>query len=316
MIPKTFTSFKPAFTMLELVFVIVILGIVASIGSSLIVQVYESYIVQRALHRTSAKAELAAMQISNRLTYRISSSAIGRRLDHTLLPLDQIQGDDTYKILEWIGYDNDSFSAQAKPGWSGFCDVNATTTTKTTISTPGSDLLTSTNAIIGKLSLGAPKTIGNAAIIFAGHEYSPTMNYIATCMGFDTDSSCISPISGTTATIITIEDNNPKVMTDQYKLAWSAYAVVPTKIDDPDELKDRGFQSGDEIYDLALYYNYQPWDSTTSPSYNDGLSSTLVTNVESFRFIGKGDTIRFKICVAESIGETSITSCKEKAVIR
>ena len=314
--PKIFTSLKRGFTMLELVFVIVILGIVASISASLVVQVYESYIVQRALHRTSAKAELAAMQISNRLTYRISSSAIGRKLDNTLLPLDQVP-DETYKILEWIGYDNDSFSAQSKPGWSGFCDVNATATTKATISTPGSDLLASTDVIIGKLSLGAPKTIGNAAIIFAGHEYNSTKNYIATCMGFDTDSSCISPVTatGTTATLLTIEDNNPKVMTDQYKLAWSAYAIVPTQVIGSD-LTDRGFQSTDEIYDLDFYYNYQPWDSTTSPSYNDGLSSTLVTNVESFRFIGKGDTIRFKICVIESIGDANITSCKEKAVIR
>ena len=136
-------------------------------------------------------------------------------------------------------------------------------------------------------------------------------------MGFDTDSSCISPVTatGTTATLITIEDNNPKVMTDQYKLAWSAYALVPTQVTGSD-LTDRGFQSTDEIYDLSLYYNYQPWDSTTSPSYNDGLSRTLVTNVESFRFIGKGDTIRFKICVIESIGDANITSCKEKAVIR
>ncbi len=48
-------SFRSAFSMLELIFVIVILGIVSSIGAELIAKVYENYIVQRALHRSSLK---------------------------------------------------------------------------------------------------------------------------------------------------------------------------------------------------------------------------------------------------------------------
>ncbi|KYJ86289.1 type II secretion system protein [Sulfurovum riftiae] len=319
----TLTSFKRGFTLLEVVFVITILGIIASIGASLIAQVYESYIVQRALYRTSAKAEIAALQIANRLTYRISSAVIGRKLDGTYLPLDQVP-DETYKVLEWIGYDNDSFTAgdmssatlaNRVPGWSGFCDVDSTDTNKSRISTPGSDL-NKVNAIIGKLS-NSSKTIGDAAIIFAGHEYNSTKNYIANCMGF-TDSSCISPINSiVSATVMTLsDDNNSKVMTDQYKLAWSAYAVVPTRVTGS-ALTDRGFKSSDMIYDLKLYYNYQPWNNAPS-SYADANvpNSTLVTNVRSFRFVGKGDTVRFKICVAEAIGDGNITSCKEKAVIR
>lgn len=304
--------------MLELVFVIVILGIVASIGSSIIVQVYESYIVQRALHRTSTKAELAATQIANRLTYRISSSVIGRIPSGTFKPIDELQpGDsDTHTVLEWIAYDNDGFSAQSIPGWSGFCDVDSPATTRTNISTPGSSL-DNTNTIIGKLS-NSTKSITNAAIVFAGHEYSPTINYIANCMGF-TDNSCIYRLSATNPDDISlpINDNGGTlVMTDQYKLAWSAYAVVPTQVTGTD-LTDRGFQAGDLIYDLALHYNYQPWSTTGAASYDSGSSSnTLITNVESFRFTGKGDTIRFKICIIESIGDSTIRSCKEKAVIR
>lgn len=298
--------------MLELVFVIVILGIVASIASSIIVQVYESYIVQRALHRTSTKAELAATQIANRLTYRISSSVIGRYPGVGFKPIDELQqGDaDTHTVLEWIAYDNDSFTAQSTPGWSGFCDVDSSDTNKTKISTPGSNLA-DTSTIIGNLG----GTMTDAAIIFAGHEYSPTINYIANCMGFE-DSTCISPVSAVSATSITITDNNPKVITDQYKLAWSAYAVVPTQVTGS-ELTSRGFQTGDLIYDLGLHYDYQPWATNAPSSYAQAESnSTLVTNVVSFRFTGNGDTVRFKICIAESIGNSTITSCKEKAVIR
>jgi len=310
MIKNTLSSFRRGLTMLELVFVIVILGIVASIASSIIVQIYESYIVQRALHSTSTKAELAALQIANRLTYRISSSVIGRIPGGTFKPIDQLLPADstTHTALEWIAYDNDSFTAQNTPGWSGFCDVQDTAITTTNISTPGSNL-TDTSTIIGNLS-GA---MTDAAIIFEGHEYSSTINYIADCMGF-TGNTCISPVSAVTNTSITVTDNNAKVMTDQYKLAWSAYAIVPTIVANP---VARGFKTGAQIYDLALHYNYQPWSTNAASSYASGSSSnTLVTNVVSFRFTGRGDTIRFKICVAESIGDSNITSCKEKAVIR
>lgn len=290
---KPYTSYRAGLSMLELVFVIVILGIVASIGSSIIVKVYESYIVQRAIYQASNKAELAAMQIANRLTYRISSSVIGRQDpddNTTLLPLDQVP-DGTYTTLEWIAYDNDSFSAQSTPGWSGYSDINATTTTRTNITTPGSDLDGITATIIGNLG----GSTADLALVFGGHEYNNTMNYDARCMGF-TDSTCIFTPTISDATNLTLADDNSTIlMRDQYKLAWTAYALVP---------------SGNT---LTLRYNYQPWNGTQSA---DGSSIVLVDNFVSFRFKGNGDTVRFKLCIQEPIGDQNVTICKEKAVIR
>jgi len=68
---KITNNYKQAFTMLEIVFVIVILGVVASIGSKIIVQVYEGYIIQKAVHDASVKTELAINLLANRLVYRI-----------------------------------------------------------------------------------------------------------------------------------------------------------------------------------------------------------------------------------------------------
>jgi hypothetical protein len=278
--------------MLELVFVIVILGIVASIGSSIIVKVYEQYIVQRAIHRASTKAELAAMQIANRLTYRISDSVIGRKPSGVYLPLDQVP-DDSYTTLEWIAYDNDSFSAQSVPGWSGYGDLNATTTTRSNLTTPGSNLNTATT-IIGNLGGSA---VNDLALIFAGHEYNNTKNYDATCMGF-TDSSCIFTPKITDATNLdtNLSIGGPTIlMRDQYRLAWTAYALVPV---------------GNT---LRLRYNYQPWNGIQSAA---GSESILVDNFVSFRFKGNGDTVRFKLCIQEPIADQNVTICKEKAVIR
>lgn len=287
---KPTTSSRAGLSMLELIFVIVILGIVASIGSSIIVKVYESYIVQRAIYQASNKAELAAMQIANRLTYRISSSVIGRKVDGTYLPLEQVP-DETYTTLEWIAYDNDSFSAQSTPGWSGYSDINATTTTRTNITTPGSDLNGITATIIGNLG----GSTADLALVFGGHEYNNTMNYDARCMGF-TDSTCIfTPTISNATNLALADDGSTILMRDQYKLAWTAYALVP---------------SGNT---LTLRYNYQPWNGTQSA---DGSSIVLVDNFVSFRFKGNGDTVRFKLCIQEPISDQNVTICKEKAVIR
>ena len=62
---------KKGFTFVELIFVIIILGIISSIGSSAIVQTYQSYIMQRSVHSASINTELAINQLANRLTYRM-----------------------------------------------------------------------------------------------------------------------------------------------------------------------------------------------------------------------------------------------------
>ena len=124
-----FQPFRTAFSMLELVFVIMILGIVSSIGAEIIAKVYESYIVQRATHRSSVKTELAATQIANRLTYAVPGTVIGRisQTDPTYRAIDDLDAE-TYKIMQWIGYDADSFSCSyccsRRPGWSGLCDID------------------------------------------------------------------------------------------------------------------------------------------------------------------------------------------------
>ncbi len=300
MISKNNLVSKRAFSLLELIFVIVILGIVASIGSSMIANVYESYIVQRALHRASSKTELAVQQIANRLAHRISTSVIGKKLDGTWLPIVNLPpGTTEYRILEWIGVDADSFSAQSIPGWSGFCDT--TPSTRTSIITPGSRLIATTTPIIANLGASG---ISDAAVIFSGSDYytSPTKVYEAACMGF-TDTTCISPVSGASSELnITVTDGNPKTIRDQYKLVWSAYAIVPV-------------DNGDGTFNLQLRYNYQPW---LGEQYAAGSVSTLATNITVFKFKGEkeGDTIRFKLCALERIGDQNITSCKEKAVIR
>jgi len=237
---------RTAFSLLELVFVIVILGIVASIGSEIIARVYENYILQRAQHRASVKTELAATQIANRLRYALPDTVI-RRITKAgaAEDLDAAVGGtvDDYNVLQWVGYDGDSFESFTSdidriPGWSGFCDLNASTTH--IIKTPGSKL-SIVNTIKSKFGYA-----GKFAIYFPGDS---TAYYGA----------------GTTDTIA-LDNNASRIM------ASKAAAIGTSK-------------------------------------------QLLLKNVSVFKFQGAGNTIRFKICKQENIGEDyNITSCKEKAV--
>jgi prepilin-type N-terminal cleavage/methylation domain-containing protein len=276
---------RKAFSMLELVFVIAILGIVSSIGAEIIAQVYESYILQRATHRSSVKVELAATQIANRLAYAVPGTVIGRN-GTSFTGIDDLDSSD-YPVLEWIGYDNDSFSAQATPGWSGFSDIGASSAAS--LSTPGSNL-PFTNTVITNLG-GAGIT--DAALFFPN-------TYTVNSVGFGGDSSgAVSGLGTGSATSFNVNLAG-RTIKEHYKLAWSAYAIVAN-------------DNGDGTFDLSLSYNYQPWQGD---SYSNALSSTILRNVSVFRFTGSGNTVRFKICQQEKIGTTHITTCKEKAVIR
>ena len=64
--------------MVELIFVIVVLCIVASIGSETIAQVYRNMIPQKASFLASSKSELAAEQIANRLSYAVPWSIVAK----------------------------------------------------------------------------------------------------------------------------------------------------------------------------------------------------------------------------------------------
>ena len=267
----------PAFSMLELIFVIVILGIVASIGSELIVRVYEQYIVQRAEHRATIKTELAATQIANRLASAIPGTVYRIRTNDNYEPIDSdfpgTTGDD-YKGLRWTGSDTDSFSATATPGWSGFCDIDASLTPN--ILTPGSDFST-TSTIIGYLSAGTLPS-SSPAVYFP---YDPTPYPVN------------NPTAGNT---LTFTGTLPNRISEHYKLAWTSYALVVTN------------------GDLYLHYNLSPIPGIDGTAVG-GSSSLLMKNISTFRFKGAGRTIRFKICREERISkDVNITSCKEKAV--
>jgi len=303
---------KRAFSLIEVIFVLVILGIVASISSQIIVQVYESYITQNAIYRTSLKTELASNQIVNRLTYAIQGTTIAKEpnkdynsstMGTTWAMLEDIDVSNNpnhkkFIMLEWIGYDNDSFSAGVTPYWSGL--ANWQSASPIDFETPGSDLKKASKIIknLSNNEVDLSGSLENSAVLFMNSN-----DYNVQCMGLinKNNTSCIFAVKRFGNNRLRFTGAIPKEVTERYKLTWSAYALVPVK------------QSNGR-YNLNLYYNYQPWNNET---YKDGKKKLLINNVSVFKFTENGGTIQFKLCATENIGaDYNISSCKEKAIIR
>jgi len=309
---------RKAFSLIEVIFVMVILGIVASLSSQIIVQVYDNYLSQRALYTTTTKTEMVANQIVNRLTFAIDNTRISKVVNNSgtptggttkgtdWIPLNEIGVNPNFTTVEWIGYDNDSFAAGAAPYWSGVADYE--TATRNSFVSPGSNF-SNVATIMDNLSDGEVDltTANPAAIIFAqqANEYNTTLPYSPACMGLinPANTTCIAKVLKNDDTNLSLMDNRAVIVTERYKMAWSAYAIVP-------ELNAKT-----KLHDLYLYYNYQPWNNET---YKGNASkSLLMKNISVFKFTENGGVIQFKLCATEQISaEHNISSCKEKAIIK
>lgn len=274
--------------MIELIFVIVVLGVVASLGSEMIAKVYKSYILQRAQHRAEIKTELAALQIANRLAAAIPGTVVrkdatgssptgGGTVEEITEPMSLPSN--SYTVLQWVGADMDSFNsigstADRLPGWSGFIDLN--TSDSTHLDSKGSKL-SRARTIITNLNGGTFPGGFNPAVFFPD---DPNAHLVNNLGDNDTRLTLLSPA--------------PRIV-EHYKLAWTSYAL--------------SVENGD----LYLYYSFDPIPGWAIP--NGTPKSLLLKNVTVFKFRGDGQTIRFKICASEDIGEDcNISVCKEKAV--
>ena len=299
---------RKAFTMLELVMVMVVLGIVASIGAEMITSLYENYLKTRAIERLQMQTELVLNQIANRLQYRIKDSVIGRNSINFADYQTLSNAEGNYTILEWIGKDNESFLGEHNgthnvPGWSGFVDLDSNDTTSSAtpprIKTRGSRLDFAEN-IMNALSGGTVSLnpgLKSPALIFNGKDSYDMSQY-----GWNgVDGNYTHRVQRNGVDVLEfIEATPPSEIFEQYDLAWSAYAIVPQG-DNPDD------------FNLTLHYNYQPWHDE---DYTDGDVSILVEHVSTFRFTQIGDTLRIKLCISDAnrSGTFDFAFCKEKVI--
>ncbi len=276
---------RKGFTLLELVFVIVIMGILSMFGTELILKTYENYVYSNTLNRLSSQSEMAVKQIANRLQYRIKDSTVARisnSATDTAVPIGSITGNEY--VLEWIGTDIDGWRGTGAPEWSGFIDLDDTDTNATQLSTPGTQY-----------------TSESGAIFFIGSDVDLTSNF-----GWDANitdqTAAMHPVSfttvGTKPFIVSARtgDFSSAVggVYEFYQFSQSAYAVY----------------LNDTTHKLYFYSEYKPWDGE---EMSDGEENLIMENVSSFTFIALGDILVIQVCTSVT-EESEYAICKEKTV--
>ena len=320
---------KRAFTLLELVVVIVVLGIIAMMSFNAIMNIYSNYFQTKTVNELETQTEIALEQISKRLEHRIKPSVIARKggnnsgeflaLNDSRVTLAQ-----DYEILEFIPYAyeifNDVISLDAndhvieqggKAGrYSGYADL-AKSSPATGLISPGSNFTTGVVETIKDLTckddtrnatcVDFTKKDGGVVAIFSDVYYDVQNSFgYKDNLNLDIAKVGVKSIDGNTLEISGFAN---KQISEQYHLAYTANAIVPEQSQSQAD-KDNG------VFDLNLYYDYRPWMGEKYKS--NGEKATLAKNVTRFVFTEKNGVIVLKLCIRAKNSE--ITICKSKVV--
>ena len=321
---------KRAFTLLELVVVIVVLGIIAMMSFNAIMNIYSNYFQTRTVNELETQTEIALEQISKRLEHRIKPSVIARKTDGDFLALNDsgVTLAQDYEILEFIPYAyeifNDVISLDAndhvieqggKAGrYSGYADL-AKSSPATGLISPGSNFTTGVVETIKDLTC-KDDTRNSKCVDFKNKDggvvaiFSDVYYNVQSSFGYKGISNLdIAKVgvnggqSGLNGNTLEISGFGGKQISEQYHLAYTANAIVPEQSADP---KD----TANGVFDLNLYYDYRPWMGEKYKS--NGEKATLAKNVTRFVFTEKNGVIVLKLCMRAKNSE--ITICKSKAV--
>ncbi|MFT7860825.1 MAG: type II secretion system protein [Sulfurimonas sp.] len=292
-----------AFTMLELIFVIVVMGILGKYGVELLARAYDNFIMTKVNDDLQSRSGAAVEFISKRLEHRLKKSSRG--INTGVGAWDYVHGgtsDDSADVLEWIAVDDDSYRGSTTPLWSGVLDLNSST--GTSLVSPGSNF-GSVNTNIQVLSNGG-SDMNDSAIFFVDSQFSYTnpwgyngaiANHSETMHRVQvTTNDTLAPLAGT-------GDLSGVEASEYYKLSWTANAVAMEN------------QHGDnnELYDLYFYYDYQPWRGETY--IPNGKRVLLAQDISAFRFRSAGSLIKIQVCAkSDLIANEEYALCKEKTV--
>ena len=308
---------KRAFTLLELVVVIVVLGIIAMMSFNAIMNIYSNYFQTRTVNELETQTEIALEQISKRLEHRIKPSVIARKPSGEFLALNdsRVSLDGGYEILEFIPYAYEIFNdvTDADTGetglYSGYVDL-VKSSPATGLVSPGSKF---TNGVVETIKdltckddtrnatcVDFTNKDGGVVAIFSDVYYDVQNSFgYKDNLNLDIAKVGVKSIGGDTLEISGFAN---KQISEQYHLAYTANAVVP-------EQSQSQADKANGVFDLNLYYNYKPW---MGQGYKTGEKATLAKNVTRFVFTEKNGVIVLKLCMRAKNAE--ITICKSKAV--
>jgi prepilin-type N-terminal cleavage/methylation domain-containing protein len=285
---------RRAFSMLELIFVIIVISIIAKFGVEFLANAYNTFLYTQLNNKLQSNSQASVEFIAKRLEYRIKDSIIARDLNtNTFKALADINTDvEDYTVLEWISTDIDSFRGESNPYWSGILDLNHGDANATLLISPE----TNTSAINNLIQALSGSTIDDAALYFIGSNSDINTSYGWAGALTDQNGS-MHPINDDTNIsrfIPAVGDFSGIDVYEYYKLSWTANAVV---------------HSSDG--NLTFYTDYQPWNGENY--LNHGTANLLMEDVDTFKFMGISSLVKIQVCVNSDVVE-DFSLCKEKTI--
>lgn len=261
---------RRGFTMIELIFSLIIVSIISLIGTDVIRSVYESYVFSKEVERTQNDLRRTLDLIAARLSYRIKNSTVGidQNGSEVLGVGDPRLVGGEHQTLAWVAKAYE-LQRDGNGGWSGY------------LLETGSDE-NKINATSFMSDFSGLEHVEDMRLIFAGDNrrgtmiggfeeswgYGGTGNYSYYKFTKDEENLTITP-----------EDIDiSAARSDEYYLASSAYAL---KVIDED---------------LMLYYNFRPWLGEKITDANI-TKSKLLENVKVLQFVEMGGVLRLSICI-------------------
>jgi len=292
-----------AFTMLELIFVIVIMGIIGKFGVEFLAKAYKSFIFAQINNELQSKSETAVEIIAARLQYRIKDSVIART-SKTASPVALADATGTnYTVLEWIGIAQESRRGSSTgatpylPDWSGILDLDAGN--KDRLISPQTNTANINSMIADLNSTGT--TVDDIALYFVGANSNVQTGY-GWNGALTNQQGAMHPVKSVAGVPNAFTSSNGVDFSgidiyEYYLLAWTAYAIV--------------YEAGTNNKGvLRLYYDYQPWNGE---KMTDGKSAILMTDVSTFQFMSIGSIMKIQVCTKTDLVE-EYSLCKEKTI--
>lgn len=223
------TTLRNAFSMVELLFVIVILGIVGGIALETIRQYYENIYRTQEYTKRVAQADHVLEQVSKYFENGISSSIVN--FDGGACVGPPTFGDAADHAVVFVAADADSLNTIGAPGWSE--------DTRLTVGTNALTALDADYTSAGTIMTGLGSSLNNSAIYDAGS------TDIGACNRFYNGTQGYHTITGTGTNTLTLATDNNATDGKRKYLLRTGY----------------GFEVDDDGV-FRLYSNFRPWAGT------------------------------------------------------
>jgi len=337
---------KKAFTLIELIVVLVIMGILATIATEILLKVYQNYAITKATNALVYKTDLIINEIASKLQTRIPNSVIATECNATtngcrdgnitdFISIEKLTQNNAskYPVIEWISKDIysrrgewNSTLKEVIPGWSGFVDLK-----KTQINSDNGDynitIPYSKMSVIQDIEGNFTKSWGIdgyenvfennlSVLIFSGADGRGAFNDINHSYGwYETlDPNNTAQKVFAIKQIIKDDLNNTEIRIKDINESNETTVYEGFFISNGAEAIVPVYDSNYSDYNLTFYQNYYPWKDQ---NFTEGNVSVLATHVTQFKFKEQNGLMRIYLCIQDPNVKTdngNLTICKEKVV--